>query len=72
MESATSIVKKSECGNETVHRFEPDVVGIHVIGFFQPSAFTAASASARVLDGFGADEGVFAVGLVPDRNNLAP
>ena len=37
--------------DETIHRFEADVVGVHVIGFFQPSAFTAASAAARRLAG---------------------
>ena len=36
--------------DETIHGFEADVVGVHVIGFFQPNAFTAASASARRLE----------------------
>ena len=38
-------------GNKPVHRFEPDVVGIHVPGFVPAEFLAAASAAAVTLDG---------------------
>ena len=37
--------------HKPVHGLEPDMVGIHVVGCFQPRALTAASAAARVVAG---------------------
>ena len=34
MLSATSIVKKSDGGDEAVHGFEADMVGVHMVAFF--------------------------------------
>ena len=56
--------------DETIHRFEPDVVGVHVIRLL-PAEFP----DCRIRGGagagrFGTDDGVLAVGLIPDRNDI--
>ena len=57
-------------GHEAVHRFEPDVIGVQMIRLF-PAEFLDRRVRRGAGDGrLGADDGVFAVGLVPDRNNL--
>ena len=56
--------------NETVYGFEADVVGIHVIGLVPlPFAHRDVRGGAHA-GGFGADGDVFAVGLVPDRDDF--
>ena len=57
-------------GEEAVHGFEADVVGVHVIGLL-PAQFAHRGVGGRPHAGRrGADGGVLAVRLVPDRDDL--
>ena len=56
--------------NKTINRFEADVVGVHMVRFFPVERLHRVvrfRAQARRLR---ADEGVFAIGLVPDGNEF--
>ena len=70
MESATSSVKKSERRDETIHGFEPDVVGIHMIGLLPAKRLHRGLRRGAHAGRFGADDSVFAVRFVPDRDNF--
>ena len=55
---------------EPVHRFEADMVGIHVIRL-APTQFLHGGVRRRAGAGrFGADDQVFAVGFVPDGDDF--
>ena len=51
MQSATSIVKKSEGGEEAVDGFEPDMVGVHMVGFFPAQSLHGGIRRGPVLAG---------------------
>ena len=54
--------------HETVHRFEADMVGVHMIGIFPAKRLHRRIGFGPQTGRLGADEGVFAVGFVPDRD----
>ena len=57
---------------EPIHRFEADVIGIDMVGL-RPAQFHDGGVRGGAGAGrFGADGGVFAVGLVPDWDDLSP
>jgi hypothetical protein len=62
--------KKIRRRDEAVYRLEPDVVGVHVIRFF-PAERRDRGIGFRAQRGwFGANEAVFAVRFVPDRDEF--
>ena len=54
--------------DEPIHRFEPDMVGVHMIGIFPAERLHRRIRFGPQAGRLGADEGVLAVGFVPDRN----
>jgi len=56
--------------DETIHGFEPDVVGVHVIWFLPAERLYRRIRLGAQTGRFGADELVFAIRLVPDGNNI--
>ena len=56
--------------DETIHGFEPDVVGVHVIRFLPAERLHRRIRLEAHTGWFGADELVFAIRLVPDGNNI--
>ena len=58
--------EKIACGNESVHIFEADVVGVYKIGIFPAERFYSGIGFLPDISGHRMDDLVFAVGLVPD------
>ena len=56
--------------DETIHGFEADMVGVHVVGFFPAERGHGVVGLGAEAGRLGADEGVFAVGLVPDGDEF--
>ncbi len=56
-------------GQEAVDGLESDVVGVDVPGVFPVEGLHGGLGGGEDGGGFGSDEGVFAVGLVPDRDD---
>jgi hypothetical protein len=56
--------------HEPVHRFEPDMIGIDVVGLGPPQGLNRSIGGGAGTAGLGPNNLVFAVGLVPDRNNV--
>jgi hypothetical protein len=56
--------------DEAIHGFEPDVVGVNVVGFLPAERFDSGIGFGAKTGRLGADEGVFTVGFVPDGNDF--
>ena len=56
--------------DETIDGFEADMVGVDVVGLFPTESFDGGIGFGAEAGGFGADEGVFAVGFVPDGDEV--
>lgn len=56
--------------DKTIDGFEANVVGIDVVGLFPAEGFDGGVGFGAEARRFGADEGVFAVGFVPDGNEV--
>ena len=55
---------------KAVHGFEADMVGVHVPGFFPAEFADGLVRRGAHAGGFGADDGVLAVGFVPDGSDF--
>jgi hypothetical protein len=56
--------------DKAVHGFEADVVGVNVPRFLPAKFLDSLGGGGADAGRFGADDRVFAIGFVPDRNNL--
>src|SRR5262252_7261857 len=56
--------------NETVHCLQPNMIGIDVIWFLPAKRLDRSIRRGAGGGGFGTDGRVFAIGFIPDRNDL--
>ena len=56
--------------DETVDGFQPDMVGIDVVGFLPVKGFDGSVRGRAGCRWFGANGRVLAIGFIPDRNNF--
>ena len=62
--------EKIRVREKAIHRFQPDVIGIHMPAFRPPELRHRRLRRREHARGLGADERVFAVRLIPDRHHL--